>query len=77
MMRPTKRRYWQYEVTDVGGSMKGRVEVGDLTLDRWVGHSHTYNIFNLRTAESTGWYSVKKVGEATDEQYAQLAEQGR
>lgn len=74
---PTKRRYWQYRVTDVGGEMVGKVEIGDLTLDRWVGHSYTYTIYNLKRHEPTGWYSVKKEAECTDEQYAQLAEQGR
>jgi transposase InsO family protein len=74
---PTKRRYWQYEVTAVGGSMEGRVEVGALTLDYWQGQRHTYTIMDLSTGEVTGWYSVKKVAPATPEQYAQLVEAGR
>lgn len=71
------RRYYQYRVTDVGGSMEGRIAVGDLTLDRWVGHSYTYNIYDLKQHKSVGWYSVKKEGEATPEQYADLRKAGR
>lgn len=71
------RRYWQYEVTDVGGRMEGRVKVGDLTLDRWVGHSYTYNIWDRKAQEVTGWYSVKRIAEATPEQYRSLADAGR
>jgi hypothetical protein len=76
--RPAKpRRYYQYRVTDVGGSMVGRVAVGDLTLDRFVGHSYTYNIYDFTRHETTGWYSVKKEAEATPEQYADLRAAGR
>lgn len=71
------RRYWQYEVTDVGGSMEGQIEIGALTLDYWQGHSHTYTIFDFEKGEQTGWYAVKKIAEATPEQYRQLAEAGR
>jgi hypothetical protein len=67
-------RIWQYEVTDVGGSMEGRVEVGETILDRWQGRSHTYNIFNLPRAKLTGWFSVKLIGEASEEQAAELRE---
>lgn len=72
-----KRRYFRYRVTDVGGSMDGRIKMGDLTFDYWQGRSHTYNIYNLQTAEATGWYSVKSEGECSDEEYAQLAEMGK
>jgi hypothetical protein len=76
-MTPKPRRYYQYRVTGVGGSMEGKIEVGDLTLDRFVGHSYTYNIFDFKKGETVGWYSVKKEGEATPEQYANLREAGR
>lgn len=74
---PKPRRYWQYRVTGAGGSMEGRIDVGALTLDRWVGHSHTYTIYDLKAREATGWYSVKNEGEATPEQYSDLRESGR
>lgn len=72
-----KRRYFQYRVTDVGGSMVGRIEKGDMTLDYWQGRSHTYSIFNREEARETGWYSVRSEGECTPEQYAQIAAAGR
>lgn len=67
-----RRRYFQYRVTEVGGSMKGRLAKGDLTLDYWHGKSHTYSIYDLPTAEETGWYSVRSEGECTEDQYARL-----
>lgn len=67
------RRYFQYRVTDVGGSMVGRVEVGDLTYDYWHGRGHTYSVCNLRTGEVTGWYAVKSEGECSADQYSQMA----
>lgn len=74
---PKQRRYFQYRVTDVGGSMEGRIEVGALTLDRWVGRSHTYTIYDLKKHEAIGWYAVKSEGEATSQQYADLRKSGR
>lgn len=71
------RRYYQYRVTDVGGSMEDRINVGDMTLDRYMGPSHTYTIYDLKAHEASGWYSVKKEGEATAEQYADLRKAGR
>lgn len=71
------RRYFRYRVTDVGGSMEGRIAEGDLTFDYWHGKSHTYNIYDLRKVEATGWYSVKSEGECTDEDYAKLADAGK
>jgi hypothetical protein len=71
------RRYYQYRVTEVGGSMEGRIAVDDLTLDRWVGHSHTYNIYDFNEHKVTGWYSVTREAEATPEQYADLRAAGR
>lgn len=71
------RRYWQYRVTDVWGCMEGRIEVGALTLDRWMGHRHDYTIWDSEVHEVTGGYSVKKEGEATLEQYRDLRESGR
>ncbi len=75
--RPTKKRYFQYRVTEVGGEMEGRISVGDLTLDWWQGTGHTYIIFDLEKGEETGWYRVKSEGECDADQYARLAEQGR
>lgn len=64
-------RIWRYEVTDVGGSMEGRVEKGVTILDRWQGRSHTYQIFDLPKAKVTGWFSVKLLGEADEDQAKQ------
>lgn len=72
-----KRRYIQYRVTKVSGDMLGRVKEGDLTFDYWQGKSHTYTVYNLRTLNETGRYSVVSEGECTAEQYAQLAAKGR
>jgi hypothetical protein len=69
-----EQRIWQYEVVGVGGSMEGRIEVGATILDKWVGRSHTYNIFNLPRAKATGWFEVKLIGEASEEQATQLRE---
>jgi hypothetical protein len=71
------RRYYQYRVTDVAGSMVGRIAIGDLTLDRWVGHSHTYTIYDFNEHKVSGSYSVKREAEATPEQYADLRKAGR
>lgn len=71
------RRYWQYRVTEVWGCMEGRISVGDLTLDRWVGQSHDHTIYDIKEHKATGGYSVKKEGEATPEQYADLRKSGR
>lgn len=70
----SKPRIWQYEVIGAGGSMEGKVEVGETILDRWQGKRHTYNIFNLPRAELTGWFEVKLLGEADEEQASQLHE---
>lgn len=75
--RPTKRRYFQYRVTEVDGSMVGKVAVGDLTFDYWQGRSHTYSVWDLPKGEETGWYSVSSEGECTPEQYEQLAAKGK
>jgi hypothetical protein len=64
-------RIWQYRVTEVGGCMIGRIDVGDLTLDRWHGHSHSYNIGEPGKG-ITGFYSVRLEGEAPEEQAEQL-----
>lgn len=69
-----EHRYFQYRVVGVGGSMEGRIAIGDLTLDTWHGHGHTYTILNLKTGEETGWYRVKYEGEATSEQYRKLSQ---
>lgn len=66
------RRYFRYRVVDVGGSMVGRVDVGDLTYDYWHGRGHTYSIYNLGSGEETGWYRVKSEGECTPDQYAAM-----
>jgi hypothetical protein len=57
--------------------MEGRIEVGALTLDRWVGHRHDYNVYDFEQHEVTGGYSVVKKGEATPEQYEDLRQSGR
>jgi hypothetical protein len=69
------RRYFQYRVTEVSGSMVGRIEVGALTLDWWQGKTHTYTIYDIPKAEETGSYSVRSEGECTPEQYESLAAQ--
>jgi hypothetical protein len=68
-----RRRFFQYRVTEVTGSIVGLVSVGDLTFDWWHGRGHTYSICDLRTCEETGTYSVRSEGECTPEQYEQLA----
>ncbi len=72
-----KRRYFQYRVTDVEGSMVGRVAVGDLTLDYWHGKRHTYTIYDLAKHRETGSFSVALEGECTREQYDGLAANGK
>ena len=72
-----RRRYFQYRVTEVTGSMVGRVEVGDLTFDHWQGRSHLYSIWDLPTMTVTGSYSVQSEGECTEEQYALLGQRVR
>lgn len=76
-MTGKRRRYFQYRVTEVGGSMVERINVDDLTFDYWQGKSHTYCILNLETGEETGYYCVKSEGECTPEQYEQLRSAGR
>lgn len=71
------RRYFQYRVTDVWGCMGGRIEVGDLTLDQWVGKSHSYTIYDSKAHDVTGGYAVVSEGEATPGQYADLRKSGR
>jgi hypothetical protein len=70
----SRRRFFRYRVTDVTGSMVGRVEVGDLTFDTWHGSAHTYTVAKLRSGEYTGSYSVRSEGECTDAQYASLGQ---
>ena len=57
--------------------MDGRISVGDLTFDYWHGRSHTYNIYDLKTATETGWYAVKSEGECSSEEYDRLADAGK
>lgn len=71
------RLYFQYRVTEVGGSMEGRIAVGDLTLDWWHGKSHTYTVMDLRTGDETGWYRVENEGRATPGQQKRLREAGK
>ncbi len=64
---PKPQRIWKYEVTDVTGSMKGQVTVGATILDRWMGRGHTYSIFDHGVREVTGSFTVKLIGEASEE----------
>lgn len=69
------RRYWQYRVTEVSDDYDG-VKVGALMLDRWVGRSYGYQVWS--PGEDVRWiFSVELVGEATEQQYADLLASGR
>ncbi len=70
-----RRRYFQYRVTEVTGSMEGRIAVGALTFDWWHGAIHTYSVVNLASGLETGTYSVQSEGECSAEQYEQLRRQ--
>lgn len=70
-------RIWQYEVTEVEGCMVGRVEVGVLTLDRWQGRSYTYNVYDSSVGDVTGHWTVRLIGEASEEQANAIRENWR
>lgn len=66
-------RLWRYEVTEVRGSMVGRLEVGAVVVDRWKGRGEQHwNLFHLPTMKPTGGWSARLLGEAPPETCEQV-----
>ena len=61
----TRPRLWRYEVTEVLGSMVGKLEVGAVIIDRWKGRGEQHwNLHHIPTMEWTGGWSARLIGEA-------------
>lgn len=66
-------RIWRYEVTEVWGSMVGRLEVGAVILDKWKGRGEQiWTTFDMKKAKSSGGWAAKLLGEADEEATAQV-----
>lgn len=78
MSTAKKRPTWAYRVTDVTGSMVGRIEVGAVVFDyRHMGRSYTWTIFDLGRGDVTGSFSGDYIGRASYTQRGQLTAETR
>jgi hypothetical protein len=64
-VQSTKPRIWRYEVEEVWGSMVGRMELGQIILDKWKADRCWY-VMNVKDQTEGGW-SCKLLGEAPPE----------
>jgi hypothetical protein len=63
-------RIFRYKVTQVWGSMTGRMEMGQVIFDKWK-NDRDWFILNFTTMEEGGWHA-KLLGEATPDQTAEV-----
>jgi hypothetical protein len=55
---------WRYEVTKVWGSMRGRLNPGDVIVEtEWKGREGWWEIRDLTTLEPTGGWRGQYIGE--------------
>jgi hypothetical protein len=64
-------RIFRYEVDEVWGSMKGRIKIGDVILDKWKA-DRCWQIMDSKKAEIVGGWGAKLLGEADPELTAKV-----
>lgn len=63
--KPKRRPTYAYRITEVTGSMVGRVEVGEVLLDyRHFGRTYTWLVFDITEGKTTGTFTGDYLGRA-------------